>query len=187
MPKLWTHTIDAHRRTVRDTILDAAASLADEQGLASLTMSGISERAGIGRATLYKYFSDVQQVLGAWHRQVVARHMREFDDLESRHSEPLDLLTAILLAYGEMARQNHGHAHAPFLHGLPHTTEAHAQLRARLSTIFAAGAATGSIRSDIAAGELADFALQAIAAANLAKNSEAVDRIVAMIRKAVEP
>ena len=32
-------------------------------GLASVTMSRIAEETGIGRATLYKYFSDVEAIL----------------------------------------------------------------------------------------------------------------------------
>src|SRR5687767_4338176 len=58
VPKLWNETIEAHRREVRDAILDTAAALLDEHGLRSVTMSQIAEQTGIGRATLYKYFSD---------------------------------------------------------------------------------------------------------------------------------
>src|SRR5262245_31521975 len=58
VPKLWTETIEAHRRAVRDATLDIAAALAAEHGLASVTMSRIAEETGIGRATLYKYYPD---------------------------------------------------------------------------------------------------------------------------------
>ncbi|HEX5902785.1 MAG TPA: helix-turn-helix domain-containing protein, partial [Actinomycetota bacterium] len=56
MPRLWTETVDAHRREVRSAVLDAAADLVAERGLRSVTMSEIAHRSGIGRATLYKYF-----------------------------------------------------------------------------------------------------------------------------------
>jgi AcrR family transcriptional regulator len=56
MPKLWNETIEAHRREVRDAILDNTAALVAEHGLLSVTMSQIAEETGIGRATLYKYF-----------------------------------------------------------------------------------------------------------------------------------
>ena len=56
MPKLWDETIDAHRREVRHAILHATGALVAEHGLLSVTMSQIAEQAGIGRATLYKYF-----------------------------------------------------------------------------------------------------------------------------------
>lgn len=42
-------------------------SLVAERGLRSVTMSEIAQRVGIGRATVYKYFSDVESILLAWH------------------------------------------------------------------------------------------------------------------------
>ena len=52
MPKLWSETIDAHRREVRDAILDTTAALVAEHGLRAVTMSQIAGQTGIGRATL---------------------------------------------------------------------------------------------------------------------------------------
>jgi len=54
VPKLWHHTIEAHRREVRDAILDNTATLVAAHGLRQVTMSQIAEQTGIGRATLYK-------------------------------------------------------------------------------------------------------------------------------------
>src|SRR5262249_58986600 len=59
VPKLWSDTIDDHRRAVRDAILEATGRLVAKQGLVSLRMSHVAESTGIGRATLYKYFPDV--------------------------------------------------------------------------------------------------------------------------------
>ncbi|HET7480249.1 MAG TPA: helix-turn-helix domain-containing protein, partial [Rubrobacteraceae bacterium] len=75
MPKLWNETIEAHRRAVHDAILDATAVLVAEHGLLSVTMSRIAEETGIGRATLYKYFPDVEAVLLAWHERHVTGHL----------------------------------------------------------------------------------------------------------------
>jgi len=72
---LWDDTIESHRRAVRDTTLDAAAALVAEHGLASVTMSEIAERTGIGRATLYRYFPDVEAILLAWHERQVSSHL----------------------------------------------------------------------------------------------------------------
>ena len=76
MPKLWTETIEEHRRAVRDATLDTTAALVAERGLASVTMSQIAAETGIGRATLYKYFPDVEAILLAWHDRLIARHLR---------------------------------------------------------------------------------------------------------------
>lgn len=70
-PKLWSETIETHRRAVQDSILDATAALVAEQGLREVTMSEIAEKSGIGRATLYKYFPDVDTMLLAWHERQV--------------------------------------------------------------------------------------------------------------------
>src|SRR3954447_15586969 len=66
VPKLWEQTVVEHRRAVGDAILDAASALAEQQGPRAMTMSQVAERAGIGRATLYKYFPDVDAILLAW-------------------------------------------------------------------------------------------------------------------------
>ena len=68
MPQLWAETIAAHQAEVREAILDAAGELLQRRGLLSLSMSEIAAAADIGRATLYKYFPDVEHVLAAWAR-----------------------------------------------------------------------------------------------------------------------
>ena len=65
MPKLWAHTVETHRHEIREAIQDTTLALVAEQGLRSVTMSQIAELTGIGRATLYKYYSDVESILGA--------------------------------------------------------------------------------------------------------------------------
>lgn len=55
------------RRSVRrvDAILDAAAALLDENGLAAATTTGIAQRAGTSIGGLYRYFPDVEALLHA--------------------------------------------------------------------------------------------------------------------------
>lgn len=65
MPKLWNQTIEAHRQSVQDATMETTAQLVAEGGLRGVTMSEIAERSGIGRATLYKYFPDVESILAA--------------------------------------------------------------------------------------------------------------------------
>src|SRR5260370_17236908 len=75
MPKLWNKTIEAHRQAVHEATLNTAAVLVAKHGLRSVTMSQIAEETGIGRATLYKYFPDVESILVAWHQPHVAHHL----------------------------------------------------------------------------------------------------------------
>ncbi len=84
VPSLWKDTIEAHRREVRDAILDNTWALATEHGLTSVTMSQIAERTGIGRATLYKYFPDVEAILLAWHERQITGHLDHLAESETR-------------------------------------------------------------------------------------------------------
>jgi len=75
VPKLWSETIEAHRRGVREAILDSTAALVTEHGLRAVTMSQIADQAGIGRATLYKYFPDAEARLRVWHDGQIIIHL----------------------------------------------------------------------------------------------------------------
>jgi hypothetical protein len=46
VPKLWTETIEEHRRAVQDATLDTTAALVAEHGLASVTMPRTPGRCG---------------------------------------------------------------------------------------------------------------------------------------------
>ena len=109
IPKLWHQTIQAHRREVRDAILDTAAALVAKHGLRAVTMSQIAEETGIGRATLYKYFSGVEPILIAWHEQHVAQHLEHLTQLRDQSGEPAARLQAVLQAYALIAFERHQH------------------------------------------------------------------------------
>ncbi|QCB95502.1 TetR/AcrR family transcriptional regulator [Cellulomonas shaoxiangyii] len=53
--------------------MDAAVELAASEGAARITMARLAQHAGIGRATLYKYFPDVEQALLAHVRREIDR------------------------------------------------------------------------------------------------------------------
>src|SRR5919197_4846497 len=109
MPRLWTDTIDAHRKEVRDAIVDTTALLAGEHGLAGLTMSQIAEETGIGRATLYKYFSDVEQILFAWHERQITAHLQQLTEIRDHAANAHERLKAVLETYALIAHESRGH------------------------------------------------------------------------------
>src|SRR5947207_15472783 len=98
MPKLWNDTIETHRREVRDATLDTTATLVAKHGLRAVTMSQIAQETGIGRATLYKYFSDVDAILVAWHERLVTAHLEQLAQLATEAGEPARRLEAVLEA-----------------------------------------------------------------------------------------
>src|SRR4030095_9575424 len=83
-PRLWNDTLHAHRAAVRDAIMDTTAALVGEHGLLSVTMSQIAEATGIGRATLYKYFPDVEAILVAWHERQISAHLQQLAELRDQ-------------------------------------------------------------------------------------------------------
>jgi AcrR family transcriptional regulator len=189
VPKLWTETIEDHRQQVRDAILTATAELIDEQGLLSVTMSAIAERTGIGRATLYKYFPDVEAILLAWHEARIGGHLEQLAQLAHRAGDPGDRVTAVLEAYALMrhsGRGQHDTDLAAFLHRGHHLAHAERSLHQLISDLLQEAAGAGEVRDDIPPGELASYCLHALNAASSADSAAAVHRLVALTCAAVQ-
>lgn len=187
VPKLWNETIDAHRHAVREAILDTAAKLVSEGGLRSVRMSQIAEQAGIGRATLYKYFSDVEAVLLAWHERQVAGHLHHLAEIRDRPGSPVERLAAVLEAYAGIARQRHGGELAALLHQGEHVTHAQRHLEGMLQELVAEGVQAGGLRGDVPPAELARYCLHALTAAAALPSEAAVRRLVSVTLDGLRP
>jgi len=181
MPKLWNKTIEAHRREVRDAVLDTTAALVAQHGLRSVTMSQIAEDTGIGRATLYKYFSGVEAILIAWHERQVAGHLEHLADVRDRAGDAGDRLEAVLQAYALISYEHHGSELAAFLHRGEHFARAQQQLSDLIRDLLSEGAETGDLRDDVAPDELARYCLHALTAASSLPSKAAVRRLVTVI------
>ena len=177
MPKLWNETIEEHRRAVREATTAAAAELVAERGLTAVTMSGIAERTGIGRATLYKYFPDVESILLAWHEHQVTEHLTHLAKIRD-HARPENRLPAVLDAYAQMTRHANDTALAAQLHRGQHIQHAQRQLQQFLRDLLVEAAEAGQIRSDVDADEMALFCLNAMGAAVGLPSRAAVHRLV---------
>jgi AcrR family transcriptional regulator len=179
VPRLWEDTVDAHRRSVEEAILSATVELVAEQGLASVTMSQIAGRVGIGRATLYKYFPDVESILVAWHQRQVGAHLAQLAQVGQQPGPPLRRLHSVLSTYATISRQRHGDQQlASLLHSAQHVQQAQAHLRDYIAGLIAEAAAAGEVRSDVPPAELAGFCLHALTAAGALPSAAAVGRLV---------
>ena len=190
VPRLWSETVEAHRREVRDAILDATAALVAEQGLPAVTMSQIAERTGIGRATLYKYFPDVDAILVAWHQRQVAGHLEHLALVRDGTGGARERLGAVLEAYALICHRHHDHRGAELaalLHRGEHVAEAEQRLTAFVRDLLAEGAAAGDLRDDVAAEELASYCLHALTAARGLPSEAAVRRLVAVTLAGLRP
>jgi AcrR family transcriptional regulator len=189
MPKLWNATIVTHRTAVRDAILDAAAALLAERGLRGVTMADIAAHVGIGRATLYKYFSDAEAVLRAWHEREIAGHLAELTTIAGGPGEPAIRLSAVLERYAAIAARRGGHDVdiACVLHRDERVTAARTRLRRLLADLLAEAAAAGSVRDDVAPDVLATYCLAALAAAGELPSGAARRRLVIVTLAGLRP
>jgi len=187
VPKLWNDTIEEHRRAVHVAILDTAASLAAEHGLTGVTMSQIAQATGIGRATLYKYFPDVESILMAWHERQVTGHLQELEAIGEPGDGPGERLRAVLEAYARIQHQHRGHDLAALLHRGEHMDSARRRLRDFLAGLLTEASAAGDVRDDVAPGELADYCLHALAAAGDLPSTAATTRLVTVTLAGLRP
>jgi AcrR family transcriptional regulator len=187
MPKLWNQTIESHRNAVRAAILDTTASLVASHGLSSVTMSQVAQTVGIGRATLYKYFPDVDDILAAWHERQVQAHLEHLAQVRDGAIGPDGKLEAVLKAYGMISQSHNRGAEAARLHQGSHVGRAHLHLHEFLAEILSDGAAAGVFRSDVAPDELAGYCLHALEAASGLVSDEAVLRLVKVTMAGLQP
>jgi AcrR family transcriptional regulator len=190
VPKLWTETIEAHRREVRDAIQDTTAALVNEHGLRSVTMSRIAEETGIGRATLYKYFSDVEAILRAWHERQITGHLAHLAEVRDQSGDADERLKAVLEAYAVISHESHGHHGselAAFLHRDEQVVRAQKQLREMIEVLLAEAGKIGLIRHDVAPNELASYCLHALTAASSLRSKGAIRRLVTVTLSGLRP
>jgi AcrR family transcriptional regulator len=191
VPKLWSQTIETHRREVRDAILDTTAVLVADYGLRGVTMSQIAEETGVGRATLYKYFPDVETILVEWHERHVAGHLDHLAELRDRSDDARQRLESVLGAYAlishEVSQRHHGADLPALVHLGQHVARAQHQLTKFIRDLLAEGAQAGAIRDDVSPDELTGYCLHALAAAAGLPSKAAVDRLVKVTLAGLRP
>jgi AcrR family transcriptional regulator len=187
MPRVWNETIEAHRRAVRDATLDTTAALVAEHGPLSVTMSQIAEETGIGRATLYKYFSDVEAILVAWHERQVTNHLEHLAEVRDRAGDAGERLEAVLEAYALIQHEHHGTELAALLHRGEHVARAQQQLSDFIRDLLSEGVETGDLRDDVAPDELTSYCLHALTAASSLRSKAAVRRLVTVTLAGLRP
>ena len=187
VPRLWTDTIEQHRRAVRDATIDATAALVAEHGLNAVSMTGIAEKTGIGRATLYKYFPDVGAILLAWHERQITTHLAHLVEARDHARTPGERLPAVLWAYAVLAHQRHDPDLTALLHRGEHASLARRHLHDLLGDLLTDGVRAGCIRSDVPVEELAGYCVHALAAAGELRSAAAVRRLVNLTLAGLQP
>jgi AcrR family transcriptional regulator len=184
MPKLWEESIDGHRRAVRDAITQAAWQQAEEHGALSLTMSQVAKAAGIGRATLYKYFTDVESILVAHHAQHVEGHLEALDELRGAPGTAGSRLVAVVRAYASICfhrAQRSSTDISALVHRGSDVADAERRLRSVFAELIADAGAEALVRTDVSSEELAEYCLHALPAAGQAADPDQVGRLVRVV------
>jgi AcrR family transcriptional regulator len=187
MPKIWSETIEAHRAAVREATLDTTAGLVAVHGLMSVTMSQVAEETGIARATLYKYFPDVESIVMAWHERQINSHLEHLAEVRDRAHGAGKRLEAVLEAYALISHEHHGSELAAFLHRGEHVARAQHRLSDFIRDLLIEGAESGDLRDDVAPDELASYCLYALTAASSLPSKAAVRRLVRVILAGLRP
>lgn len=190
MPKLWTETIAAHRQSVREAILDTTWALVADCGLLSVTMSRIAAETGIGRATLYKYFPDVESILRACHQRHVAQHMARLSELRDQRGTAEERLEAVLEAFALISfhRSRHGTEElGALLHRGSDVVRAEKQVLELIQGLVSEVASADGVRDDVTPGELAAYCLHAVSAASSLPSEAAVRRLVMVTMDGLRP
>jgi len=182
MPKLWEATIDEHRAAVHNAILDITAELVSEHGALSVTMSQIAEATSIGRATLYKYFPDVEAIFAAWHDRQVAVHLAHLTAIGDADQDAGQRLESVLTMHAMMKFQHRGSAMADVAHRLSHR-----QRNPYIEEAIGRAAGVGAVRSDLTPRELTNYCLHAIEAATDLSSRAAVQRLVRLTLDGLRP
>lgn len=188
MPKLWKDTVEEHRRDVRTAILESAWALARERGVRGVTMGLVAEQAGISRATLYKYFHGIDEMLVAGHAQHVAQHLSHLEALHNEASSAGAGLHAMLRGYAQICFHRGASATAD-LHGLVHRGDEHARNSADVTALFTKAVRDAQdreqVRTDMAAEELAAYSLHALEAAGQARSASAIDDLFELVAESL--
>jgi AcrR family transcriptional regulator len=155
--------------------------LVNSHGLQAVTMSQVAAASGIGRATLYRYFADVESILLAWHEQLIESHLRELADTRDQAGGGLDRLRAVLAAYARISHEHHGSELATLLHRGAHVARARHVLSSFVGELLSEAVRAGDVRRDVPPGELASYCLHALEAAAAMPSKSAVRRLVEVV------
>jgi TetR/AcrR family transcriptional regulator, cholesterol catabolism regulator len=79
----------------RDRIRAAAQALASEGGYAAVTMHDVAERAGVGRATVYRYYSSKDHLIADVHLTQSAQLIEELRAVPPTGKTPADRLSEV--------------------------------------------------------------------------------------------
>ena len=106
----------AARRRTRERLLEGAVRAVASRGLTKLGMSDVSEFAGVSRGTVYRYFSNTEELLSELgRREAESFEQQVYETLEKVPTTSAERLRLVLDAIEKLARDH------PLIQRLPET------------------------------------------------------------------
>lgn len=190
VPKLWKDTVEEHRRDVRAAILDAAWSLARQRGVRGVTMGVVAEHAGISRATLYKYFGGVEEILVAGHAEHVQEHLATLRETHSHAGTPREGLERLIDHYADICFHR-GRDGNPDTNALVHSGDQHHRNTHEVERLFIdavrAAQTASEVRTDMTAKLLATYCLHGSEGAGSLAHRSDVRRLAGLVKECLGP
>ena len=97
-----TRTLSKEQQARRARLVEAARELASEGGYSAVTMHDVADRAGVARATVYRYFSSKDHLL----TEVASEWARVLADVRAPEADPAERLSVLLEALVDLAAAN---------------------------------------------------------------------------------
>jgi AcrR family transcriptional regulator len=145
---------DAHRN--RERLLDTAtAAFAAADGTV-VSLEAIARDAGVGIGTLYRHFPNREALIEAVYRTELAEVSASAAELLEHHP-PVTALRHWMNRYASFVAAKQGMAEslsAMFASGAVERGDTRASIVGAVDTLLSAGAADGSLRSDVAADDV---------------------------------
>lgn len=150
MPRIRAASIDEHKALTRRALLEAAYAMIEEAGTADVSLGEVALSAGIGRTTLYDYFTDRDDLIAALVEDELPVVISELIDQVDR-SLPIDAQLAELAVrtvefvatdrvYGAILHREAGRMG---LEAQERIRASHADLSATMAGLYAQGVAEG--------------------------------------------
>ena len=100
--------VPTDRHTTKERILDAALEVFSEKGFHSATVDEIAERAGVGKGTLYRHFSNKETLFNDLVRLRIEDLERDVLAVLDDRDDVLTMITKYLKTYFEFFDRNQG-------------------------------------------------------------------------------
>ncbi len=95
-------------RRTREALLEAGAAVAEESGLAGLSVAAVTARAGVAKGTFYVYFGDREAFIDALHQRFYAQVNDAVTAAAAGLQPGAELLLATVDAYLDVCLANRG-------------------------------------------------------------------------------